>query len=69
MRNGHVVFRQLLSAFALGATIFRSDNTIPRDNPLFLRHTTNVSAPFPSFVWAALTEIHLYVTPVPAKKH
>lgn len=40
MRNGHMVFRQLLSTFVLGATWFRSDVTIPYHNPLYLRGDT-----------------------------
>ena len=40
MRNAHMVLRQLLSTFAMGATWFRSDVSIPRDNPLFLRGDT-----------------------------
>lgn len=43
MRNGHMVFRQLLSTFVLGATWFRSDVTIPYHNPLYLRGDTNDS--------------------------
>ena len=41
---GHLsaqVFRQLLSTFVLGATWFRSDNTIPYNNPLYLRGDTH----------------------------
>ena len=41
MRNGHMVFRQLLSTFVLGATWFRSDVTIPYRNPLYLRGDTD----------------------------
>ena len=41
MRNGHLVLRVLLAAHALGAAYFRSDNTIPHYNPLFLRNDTN----------------------------
>ncbi len=40
MRNGHIVLRTLLSTFALGATVFRSDCTIPYENPLYLRNDT-----------------------------
>ena len=40
MRNGHMVLRVLLSTYALGATVFRSDSTIPYENPLFLRGDT-----------------------------
>jgi len=40
MRNGHMVLRTLLSSFALGATTFRSDSTIPQFNPLFSRNVT-----------------------------
>ena len=41
MRNGHMVLRQLLSTYAMGATVFRSDNTIPQQNPLFDRGDTS----------------------------
>jgi hypothetical protein len=40
MRNGHVILRQLLSTYFLGATMFRTDGSIPKDNPLFLRNVT-----------------------------
>ena len=37
MRNGHIVMRLMLSSLSMGATVFRSDNTIPYPNPLFDR--------------------------------
>jgi hypothetical protein len=40
MRNGHFVLRNLLTAFSLGATAFRTDVTLPQMNPLYLRNDT-----------------------------
>jgi hypothetical protein len=40
MRNGHIVLRLMLSSLSMGATVFRSDNTIPYPNPLFDRGDT-----------------------------
>ncbi len=40
MNNAHVVLRQMLSQFALGARIFRTTSIIGKDNPLYLRGDT-----------------------------
>lgn len=37
MRNGHVVLRQLLSQYALGADVFRITSIQGKQNPLYLR--------------------------------
>jgi len=37
MRNAHVVLRQLLSEYALGARVFRITAVISRDNPMYVR--------------------------------
>lgn len=43
MRNGHVLLRQMLNAYALGATVFRLTSVTSKENPLFVRG--NVSDP------------------------
>ncbi|MCF7864264.1 MAG: hypothetical protein K9L89_05700, partial [Kiritimatiellales bacterium] len=40
MRNAHVVLRQMLSQYAMGARIFRTTSIIGKDNPLYVRGDT-----------------------------